>query len=93
LKEVVVRGAGLKEFNLDSLPIPILLPGLDPAPFFTAAAWVTKDPETGIRNVGNYRGHVKAPDRVTFFCAPNNHGHLHWAAVVLLRDGAVAAGM
>lgn len=79
VKEVVVRGAGLKSFNLDSLPIPILLPGLDPAPFFTAAAWVTKDPETGIRNIGNYRGHVKAPDRVTFFCAPNNHGHLHWA--------------
>ena len=78
VKEVVVRGEGLKTFNLDSLPIPILLPGLDPAPFFTAAAWVTKDPETGIRNVGNYRGHVKARDRVTFFVAPANHGYLHW---------------
>ena len=78
VKEVIVRGDGLGTFNLDSLPVPILLPGLDPAPFFTAAAWVTKDPETGIRNVGNYRGHVKASDRVTYFVAPANHGYLHW---------------
>ena len=79
VKEVIVRGAELDSFNLDSLPIPILLPGLDPAPFFTAAAWVTKDPYTAIRNVGNYRGHVKGPTRVCFFSAPNNHGHMHWS--------------
>ncbi len=78
VKEIVVQGDALKGYNLDSLPIPVLLPGLDVAPFFTGAAWVTKDPETGIRNVGNYRGHVKAGDRVCFFSAPNNHGHLHW---------------
>lgn len=79
VKECVIKGEALLAYNLDSLPIPVLLPGLDVAPFFTGAAWETKDPETGFRNVGNYRGHVKAPNRVCFFSAPNNHGHLHWA--------------
>ncbi len=35
-------------------------PGFDPAPYFTSPFWVTKDPETGERNVGTYRVMVKA---------------------------------
>ena len=49
--------------GLDEFPIPISSPGLDPAPFITAACWVSKDPETGIRNLGTYRAHLKAPDK------------------------------
>jgi len=31
---------------LDALPIPVSTPGYDTAPYFTAALWVTRDPET-----------------------------------------------
>jgi 4-hydroxy-3-polyprenylbenzoate decarboxylase len=49
---------------VDGLPIPISTPGFDIAPFVTCGNWVTRDPETGIQNIGNYRAHVKAPRRV-----------------------------
>ncbi|MFQ5692096.1 MAG: UbiD family decarboxylase domain-containing protein, partial [Nitrospinota bacterium] len=49
--------------GLDEFPIPISTPGFDPAPFLTAACWVSRDPETGIRNLGTYRGMIKAPDK------------------------------
>lgn len=50
--------------GLDLFPIPISTPGWDPAPFLTCAHWVSHDPITRVRNVGNYRGHVKAPNRL-----------------------------
>jgi len=48
--------AGLFEFG-----IPISTPGFDNGPYITAGHWITKDPETGKRNVGNYRGLIKGP--------------------------------
>ncbi|MBI2539194.1 MAG: UbiD family decarboxylase [Deltaproteobacteria bacterium] len=71
--EELERGEGVLQF-----PIPISTPGFDGAPFITAGHWVTKDPETGIRNMGNYRGHVKAKDRVGIFCSPGQHILNHW---------------
>jgi 4-hydroxy-3-polyprenylbenzoate decarboxylase len=41
------------------LPIPISTPGFDNAPYLTAGCWITKDPETGVRNMGVYRGQIK----------------------------------
>jgi UbiD family decarboxylase len=52
-KELLSRG-GFHEF-----PIPISTPGFDNGPYITAGHWITKDPETGRRNVGNYRGLIK----------------------------------
>ncbi len=43
---------GREHGGLDEFPIPISTPGFDPAPFLTAACWVSRDPETGIRNLG-----------------------------------------
>ena len=45
--------------GIDSLPHPISTPGFDPAPFLTAAHWVTSDPDNGMYNVGVYRGMIK----------------------------------
>src|SRR5581483_10663985 len=59
-------------------PIPISTPGYDCAPFTTASHWFTKDPETGIINIGNYRGHVKSPTRTGVFLSSSNHGGYHW---------------
>jgi len=53
--ELLAHG-GLFEFG-----IPISTPGFDNGPYITAGHWITKDPETGKRNVGNYRGLIKGP--------------------------------
>ena len=50
--------------GLDALPIPISTPGWDIAPFTTLSQYITKDPETGVQNMGIYRGQVKAPKRL-----------------------------
>lgn len=54
----------LEHGGLEEFPIPISTPGFDNAPYFSAGNWVSKDPETGIYNVGNYRGMVKSKNRV-----------------------------
>jgi 4-hydroxy-3-polyprenylbenzoate decarboxylase len=65
-QEVVIEGAALRgEGNgLDRLPIPISTPGFDSAPTLTATNVVTRDPESGIQNMGTYRAALKAPDRL-----------------------------
>jgi UbiD family decarboxylase len=50
--------------GLDDIPIPISTPGWDIAPFTTLSQYITKDPETGVQNMGIYRGQVKAPRRL-----------------------------
>ena len=63
-QEVVIEGERLHREGLDLLPVPISTPGFDNAPYTSASHWVSKDPETGLHNLGNYRGMVKAPDRI-----------------------------
>jgi 4-hydroxy-3-polyprenylbenzoate decarboxylase len=50
--------------GLDGLPVPISTPGYDNAPYLSAGHYITKDPDTGRANVGNYRGQLKAPRRL-----------------------------
>lgn len=80
VKEVKLMGADLTgpHGGLYSLPIPISTPGIDPSPFLTSGHFVTKDPETGIRNVGNYRAMVKAPDRTGIQLIPTQHIGMHF---------------
>ncbi|GAB4247094.1 MAG: UbiD family decarboxylase [Thermoleophilia bacterium] len=70
--ELLAHG-GILEF-----PHPISTPGFDPAPFFTSPYWVTKDPETGVRNVGTYRAMVKAPDRTGVMVHQSQHIGIHF---------------
>src|SRR6195256_5097707 len=64
--EVVHQGDNLKGEGkgLDRLPIPISTPGFDSAPTLTATNVITRDPETGVQNMGTYRAALKAPDRL-----------------------------
>ena len=57
-KQNVVKG---DEVDIRKLPNPLWTVGEDPAPFFTAPYVITKDPDTGKRNVGTYRMEVKGP--------------------------------
>ncbi len=49
---------------LDGVPVPISTPGWDNAPYLSAGHYITRDPDTGVQNVGNYRGQLKAPRRL-----------------------------
>jgi UbiD family decarboxylase len=64
--EIVIAGKALDRpgNGLDGLPLPISTPGFDVAPYATLSQYITKDPDTGIQNMGNYRGQVKAPRRL-----------------------------
>ena len=89
-QEVVLTG---DEVNLDLLPIQRCWP-LDPAPFITLPAVITRDQTTGVRNVGMYR--MQKIDRRSTF--------MHWqihkdgrADLLASEDGripvAVAIGL
>ena len=65
--------------GLDRFPVPISTPGFDNGPYTTCSHWFTRDPETGIHNIGNYRGQIKARRRIGVF--PSGLGqdiYLHW---------------
>src|SRR5215813_4783963 len=64
--EIVTAGAELDRPGqaLDSIPLPISTPGWDIAPYTTLSQYITRDPETGIQNMGIYRGQLKAPRRL-----------------------------
>ena len=50
--------------GLDSLPVPISTPGYDSAPYLTATNVTTRNPETGIQNMGTYRAGLKSSNRL-----------------------------
>jgi 4-hydroxy-3-polyprenylbenzoate decarboxylase len=63
---IVISGDDLDKpgHALDGLPIPVSTPGWDIAPYTTLSQYITRDPETGVQNMGIYRGQVKAPRRL-----------------------------
>jgi len=78
--EEVHAGDGMLEHGgLDEFPIPICTPGYDVAPYIAAPFWVTKDPQTGIRNLGTYRAQIKAPLRTgANYFSRDQDGYVHW---------------
>jgi UbiD family decarboxylase len=78
IKGEELRGAGK---GLARLPVPISTPGFDAAPYLTATLCVTRDPDTGIQNVGTYRAALKATDRLGVRMSSRiggAGGYLHW---------------
>lgn len=80
VKEVILTGADLQgdTAGLFGLPIPNSTPGFDPGPYVTAGHWVTRDPETGARNVGICRAMVKGPNLLGVNIVPSQHIGIHW---------------
>jgi UbiD family decarboxylase len=64
--EIVTIGEDLLKGGngVDCLPIPISTPGFDNAPYASCSMFITKDPDTGKQNIGNYRAQVKSPTRM-----------------------------
>jgi 4-hydroxy-3-polyprenylbenzoate decarboxylase len=80
IREIIQTKDKLKRVRgLNQFPVPISTPGFDGAPFITAGHWITRDLETGVRNMGNYRCHIKAAGRVGISCNPGQHILTHWA--------------
>ena len=82
-QDVVIKGDALRkpDGGLKLLPVPISTPGYDSAPYLTATVCITQDPETGIRNMGTYRGGLKATDRLAVRMASRPGGaggYVHW---------------
>ena len=80
-QELVYQGAALLDgHGLDDIPVPISTPGWDNGPYTSSSHFITKDPDSGIQNVGNYRGQIKAPDRLGINTSVElrTGGYLHW---------------
>ncbi|MCL6593234.1 MAG: UbiD family decarboxylase, partial [Alicyclobacillus sp.] len=83
VQEVVHRGADLEQSGgFLEFPIPISTPGYDNAPYLSSAHFITKDPDTGIRNVGNYRGQIKSARTCGVYFSPHGNDAMeHWKAM------------
>jgi len=82
-QDVVIEGTELEGEGkgLDWLPIPISTPGFDCAPYFTATGCISKDPDTGIQNMGTYRAGLKSSTRMALRMSARSggaEGHQHW---------------
>ncbi len=82
-QEVVITGNDLKApGGLAALPVPVSTPGFDSAPYLTATLCVTRDPDSGIQNMGTYRAALKAADRLAVRMvareATGAGGFRHW---------------
>ena len=81
-QEVVITGDALDVpgQGLDGIPLPISTPGWDNAPYTTLSQYISKDPESGIQNMGIYRGQLKAPRRLGMNPSLENQPgiYAHW---------------
>jgi UbiD family decarboxylase len=82
-QEVVITGDDLKApGGLAALPVPVSTPGFDSAPYLTATLCTSRDPETGVQNMGTYRAALKAADRLVVRMvareATGAGGFKHW---------------
>jgi 4-hydroxy-3-polyprenylbenzoate decarboxylase len=82
-QEVVISGEALRGAGngLARLPVPVSTPGFDAAPYLTATLCVTRDPDSGVQNMGTYRAALKSTDRLGVRMASRiggAGGYLHW---------------
>ena len=80
VKEVILKGKEISrpDGGLFRFPVPISNPGFDGGPFLTAPYVVTKDPDTGVANVGTYRCMIKGPNKTGVSVSPAQHIGIHF---------------
>jgi 4-hydroxy-3-polyprenylbenzoate decarboxylase len=77
-EEVHIGSKLLEHDGLYEFPIPISTPGYDNGPYITGGHWITRDPETGRRNMGHYRGMIKGPAKTGCFVGTPQDMVAHW---------------
>lgn len=82
-QEVIITGEDLRRpgGGIAALPVPVSTPGFDSAPYLTATLCITRDPDSGIQNMGMYRAALKATDRLAVRMvagAGGAGGYFHW---------------
>lgn len=81
-QDIVIEGDALDApfAGLDGLPVPISTPGWDNAPYLTGIGFITKDPDSGVQNLGTYRAQIKAPRRMGMNTSTGSRtgGYDHW---------------
>lgn len=78
VQEEVHVGHEIRQAGLDEFPVPVEDPGFS-GMIRTGVPMITKDPETGIRNVGAYNGFFRARDRMVAGIGPSQHAMAyHW---------------
>src|SRR5437879_2233728 len=64
--------------SLLTIPAPVWTPGRDAGPYLSAANVITKDPDTGVQNMGSYRVQVHdAKPAGLLFASKRQHGAMH----------------
>ena len=79
-QDIVISGDELTRRGLECLPVPISTPGYDSAPYLTATNCITRDPDSGVANMGTYRCGLKSPTRMglKMFVHMGQGGYAHW---------------
>jgi 4-hydroxy-3-polyprenylbenzoate decarboxylase len=78
VQEEVHAGAELERLGMDEFPVPVEEPGFS-GTLRTTNQFITRDPQTGIRNVGTYSGHLRGRNRLMCAIGPVHHARLyHW---------------
>jgi len=73
-KENILSGDAVDVFQF---PVPIWTVGEDPGPYLTAPFVITRDPETGVQNVGTYRVMLKERNKLGVWINFVQHGRKH----------------
>ena len=73
-QDLVVRGP---DVDLGQFPVPVCWPG-DGGPYITLPQVITRDPRSGVRNVGMYRIQVIGPREVAMHWQRHKVGAAHW---------------
>ena len=76
-EEIHIGEGLLAHGGMDEFPVPISTPGFDNAPYLTAPHFVTKDPDTGVYNVGVYRSMLKGQTHIGANGIENQHLFIH----------------
>lgn len=75
-QEVVIEGKELEESGLEGIGVAVEVPGFSGS-VRTTTQVITKDVETGLRNVGQYSGHFAGRTELRLAIAPPHHGAIH----------------
>ncbi len=88
VQEEVYSGARLKEFPVTRLPSPVEEPGFS-CGIRVTAPFITKDPDTGTRNVGMYSGHFRGDHKLIAGIARTHHALLYHHPSAVRRKEAL----